>query len=130
MKKFKYLMIAAIAAAVLVCSVFSINAQGKYGDVNSDGVVNLKDAVVLQKYLLEMEDLNSEQQMYADVNADGKINLLDVIYIQQYCMEKINKFPAEDVTQPTTQASTQPTTQAATQASTDSDGWNNIVVKP
>ena len=42
------------------------------GDVNSDGVANIKDVIVLRKYLLMKNNLNEVEQLAADTDLDGK----------------------------------------------------------
>ena len=54
----------------------------KYGDLNSDGKINLLDLVAMRKYLAKWSitvDKNA-----ADCNADGKINLMDLILLRKY----------------------------------------------
>ncbi len=54
----------------------------KSGDVNNDGNVNMKDIVLLQKYLNGYDvTINTSA---SDVNADGKINMKDIALLQQY----------------------------------------------
>jgi len=60
--------------------------ENPYGDVNTDGTIDLKDALLLQKYLLgiESEGFNAK---YADVNIDGQIDLKDLLNIKKYLAE-------------------------------------------
>ena len=54
---------------------------GILGDVNGDGVVNVKDASAIQKYAAEMTvELNLK---LADYNKDGCVNVKDVTDIQK-----------------------------------------------
>ena len=66
------------------------------GDVNGDGVVNIQDATLLQRYLAEFTtedgkpllDLNNKQTFFrADANGDGKVNVRDVTAIQRKAAE-------------------------------------------
>ena len=66
------------------------------GDVNGDGVVNIQDATLLQRYLAEFTtedgkpllDLNNKQTFFrADANGDGKVNVRDVTAIQRKSAE-------------------------------------------
>ena len=53
-----------------------------YGDLNSDGKINLFDLIAMRKYLAKWSitvDLDA-----ADCNADGKINLFDLILMRKY----------------------------------------------
>jgi len=52
------------------------------GDVNADGVVDIKDVRILAKYIIEKtSSYSSEQLMIGDMNNDGKIKMNDVIKI-------------------------------------------------
>ena len=57
-----------------------------YGDVNDDGIVNLQDTYVLQRYVARWPDYPAESLNLdaADVNADGIINLQDVYTLQRH----------------------------------------------
>ena len=52
------------------------------GDVNGNGVVNLKDVALLQQFLCEWDVVIIEAA--SDPNGDGKISLKDVALLQQY----------------------------------------------
>lgn len=53
------------------------------GDINLDGVVNLKDAIVAQKVVLKMITLTSQQISIGDLDGDGDVKLYDAIMIQK-----------------------------------------------
>lgn len=59
------------------------------GDVSLDGKVNLKDAILVQRYVGRAIGLSEEQLKYADVNNDGKINLKDALIIQRIALGKL-----------------------------------------
>ena len=56
----------------------------KRGDVNGDGVINIRDANLIQKYVAKtgggLVELVLEQ---ADVNSDGRISILDATCLQK-----------------------------------------------
>ncbi len=52
-----------------------------YGDVNFDGVIDIRDAVLVMKHILAIETLDEIQIEAADVNLDGKIDVRDVALI-------------------------------------------------
>lgn len=54
------------------------------GDVNSDGNINLEDAIIAQKYSLSLIDFFESQKLCADVDEDSNVNTLDAIYILKY----------------------------------------------
>ena len=58
-----------------------------YGDVNGDGILNLKDLKLMRFYfsgLADIEDLDADGR---DVNRDGSLTVGDVTMIQQYIAE-------------------------------------------
>ncbi len=62
---------------------FIVKEQGNAGDINGDGDVNTKDAVLLKKYLAEYTGLNINLDA-ADVNGDGEVNTKDAVRLLQY----------------------------------------------
>lgn len=57
----------------------------KIGDINRDGLVNLMDITILQKYLLKIDILEVQQFEIADINNDGKINAFDFVSLKRLC---------------------------------------------
>ena len=53
------------------------------GDVNNDGVVDILDAVLVQKYSADKAELSQEQIKVADFNGDGNVDILDATAIQK-----------------------------------------------
>ena len=53
-----------------------------YGDLNSDGLVNKKDSLLMKMYLADNATVIDMQA--ADVYADGTINKKDSLYLKQY----------------------------------------------
>ena len=56
------------------------------GDVNSDGNVNLRDAIEIQKCVLSLISFDENQRKCGDVDKSGSLKLLDSIYVQKYCL--------------------------------------------
>ncbi|MGN0593425.1 MAG: dockerin type I repeat-containing protein, partial [Ruminococcus sp.] len=54
-----------------------------YGDINQDGKTTITDAVALQKYLITLKTLTSEQLSLADINGDGRVNTFDLSLLKQ-----------------------------------------------
>lgn len=52
------------------------------GDVNRDGILNIKDATLIQKYLVQLKTLDDEQKALADINGDKVISIKDAAKIQ------------------------------------------------
>lgn len=80
-------------AAIKVAS-FQYGEKPAYtlGDVNNDGNIDAKDAVLVLRYAAKLTDLNSQQQLSADVNADGAIDAKDAVKILRYAAELITSF--------------------------------------
>ena len=55
----------------------------KNGDINIDGLVNVKDYILVRQHLLKIISLNSNQLKLADFNGDGKISSADYIQIKK-----------------------------------------------
>lgn len=53
------------------------------GDVNSDDILSMLDTVLLQKHLLTLKDLTTEQLKLADMNSDGKVNIFDLALLKE-----------------------------------------------
>lgn len=51
------------------------------GDVNSDGLLNIQDIVIIINFILNIDNPSEEQLSIADMNDDGTLNILDVIII-------------------------------------------------
>lgn len=56
------------------------------GDVNDDGVVDLIDSVLLERYLAEWDDVTINL-VNADVNGDGEVDLIDSVILDRYLAE-------------------------------------------
>ena len=71
----------------------------KYGDVNNDGKVNVKDVTFLQKSIINFEGFeiaDGTRAFYAaDVNGDNKLDITDCTTIMKYAVRAIKKFPVE-----------------------------------
>ena len=53
------------------------------GDVDCNGIVNINDATLLQKFIAKAVKLNAYQQKIADCNNDGRLTIADVTAIQK-----------------------------------------------
>jgi len=62
------------------------------GDVNCDGVVSIYDVTMLQKNLVQLQELDELQKLIADVNKDTVLDVNDVTLIQKYIVKLINNF--------------------------------------
>lgn len=58
------------------------------GDVNDNGVVNIVDATLIQKYTTKVMTFNQIELQVADYNNDGKVNVKDCTAIQKSLVVK------------------------------------------
>ena len=54
----------------------------KYGDVNNDGSIDLKDVTELRRALADWDVTINEKA--ADVNKDGSLDLKDLVILRRY----------------------------------------------
>ena len=79
-------------AAAMLCSaavfmpdtqIAASAAERAVGDLNGDGTVNLKDVVILRRYIAGDWDVSLDDQT-ADLNENGKVNMKDVALLRRY----------------------------------------------
>lgn len=58
------------------------------GDVNGDGIIDLKDFVLIQSHILKKNILSEEKFYAGDVNYDGSIVLADFVLVQSHILNK------------------------------------------
>ena len=75
--------------AVTTAPVTTATPSGKiiYGDVNSDGDVDLSDLTVLSQHLLKDIALSGNELKAADCNGDGSVDITDIAVLKQYVMK-------------------------------------------
>lgn len=66
-----------------------------YGDVDGDGKVTLKDAILVRNYLIGRNTLTGDQLKRADVDGDGNVTLMDANDIKYKVVGIITTFKAE-----------------------------------
>ena len=57
-----------------------------YGDCSGDGVISIKDLLLVQKYLLKSQDITGAYNVAADVSKDGSVTIKDLLLIQKYLL--------------------------------------------
>lgn len=62
------------------------------GDVNNDGVVDVMDSIMIQRFTTESVELTDDQKYAADVNNDGEVDIIDAMQIQKFTVEKLDEF--------------------------------------
>ncbi|MCQ2405483.1 MAG: dockerin type I repeat-containing protein, partial [Clostridia bacterium] len=60
-----------------------------YGDANDDGAVNMKDVLLMRKYMAEMPVTISFEN--SDVDVSGTVNMKDVLAVRKFLAEIIDK---------------------------------------
>ncbi len=70
-------------SVTLDCTDATIISNQINGDVNSDTFINLKDIVLLKRYVAEGYDV-SINLYSADINKDGAINIIDIMLSERY----------------------------------------------
>jgi len=66
-----------------------------YGDPNADGVVDMGDAILAERFALGLSVPTADQRKRADVDGDGLVTMADVQLIEQYVLGAITQFPVE-----------------------------------
>ena len=86
MKLWRMMLVCTVVITLLLTStIASLSIQGgsvRYGDVNGDGEVNMKDVLVIRKSIAGQDVLID--QIAADVDGDGQINMKDVLLIRKF----------------------------------------------
>ena len=67
------------------------------GDINKDGVVNILDATLIQKYLAGYEKLTGAQKMLTCAYNYEDIDVAEATTIQKYCTNLIDEMPNNNV---------------------------------
>ncbi len=67
-----------------------------YGDVDMDGTVTTKDAVLILQKIAGKKELSTKQIKIADVDGDKKLNQIDVQLILKKVGKRIQRFPIEE----------------------------------
>jgi len=86
-------IIASVFCLSLLCTPFSVSSAddtAKYGDLNSDGAVDLTDMTCLSLHLLGDMELDDAVITYADVTGDNEVNLADLAHFKQYISKEEN----------------------------------------
>lgn len=72
-----------LSKEVCVLRVLDVGSELPRGDVNGDGQVTMADVVLLQKYLLCMEQLTVAQGARAEFTGDGKLTAADLTLLKR-----------------------------------------------
>lgn len=83
-----FLSVLLILIAIFALTVFAARSDVIRGDANSDGVVGVKDLMLLRQYLANY-DFDNQVSAFdigtgADVDGDGSVTLKDVVSLRRY----------------------------------------------
>lgn len=53
------------------------------GDINDDGKIDIKDLVLLRKYLINAQKFDKNQEIVADISKDNKIDIKDLVLMRK-----------------------------------------------
>ena len=90
----------AVSVGSAMLSALHVNAEGFRikGDVNADGVFDIADVVLLQKWLLAVPDTHLENWQAADLCKDNRLDVFDLCLMKReliYASEAVHiTFPA------------------------------------
>ncbi len=77
-------------------TVSTAAASAGRGDVNADGVISIKDSLMLRKYMSALYDPSGEEldnfKTAADVDKSGRVNAKDSRYLKMYLVCEITSF--------------------------------------
>ena len=62
---------------------FEVIPEYEIGDVDLSGIVDIRDATLIQSYSVALKELSDYQLSLADVNGDGAVNVADATQIQR-----------------------------------------------
>ena len=58
-----------------------------HGDANLSGVVDIADAVLIERYIVGLEELSDEAYLSADANLDGFVTIADSVLVKRFVVE-------------------------------------------
>lgn len=126
-------LLSILMAAVLLITTLVVSTSGaaqqelKLGDADGDGDISILDATAIQRHLASIDILDAAAIERAKVNGDQELSILDATSIQRYLVNLLDRFPAEDMTEPTQPA--EPTAEPATSVQpTEAPGTRTIYV--
>jgi len=67
------------------------STQITLGDVNHDNIINIKDALMIAQYYVDLDPQNFDVSA-ADTNCDGSVTILDALLVAQYYVGLITQF--------------------------------------
>lgn len=89
-----------IAVSIISANLITVFASEKYGDVNSDGVIDASDALHILKHSAKVDVLEENKLIYADVDGNNSIDAKDSLYVLKYSANIISCFPVDEYNEP------------------------------
>ena len=89
-----------------------------YGDLDKDGVVSMKDVLLMRKHISGFMAINQEA---GDVDGDGQVTMKDVLLMRKQIANPSMTFPVEAQASVTTKSTTSTTKQTTTTQKVDSN---------
>lgn len=81
-------------------SVYAVTESYYYGDMNSDGILNVFDLIMMKKAHLGSITLTEIQKELADLDESSEFDVSDIKMLQDYLVKRIDSFPAGAVYEP------------------------------
>lgn len=60
------------------------------GDISKDGITNVKDLVIMRKYLLQIQEFDEIEEKAADVSEDLEVTIKDLVQIRKIIINKLD----------------------------------------
>ncbi|MDE7120664.1 MAG: dockerin type I repeat-containing protein, partial [Oscillospiraceae bacterium] len=103
------------------------------GDLNQDISVGVADVILMQKYLLGLEQITEEQFRIGDLDSDGIINIYDFVLLKQVVLNGAwtmirHELPQDEPDKPDISENFIPAPIAEIDASLPSQGNANLVI--
>lgn len=73
----------------------AVPADDIYGDVNRDGQISMRDALLALKLASNLEERTDEKVLSADVDNNGTVNAEDALIIMEYVLGERSFFPSK-----------------------------------
>ena len=95
----KKLLCLLVTLCLLWCAALPAAARAVTpGDVNADGQISAKDALLILRQAVGKEKLSGAALQAADVTGKGDPNAVDALYVLQKAVGKRPYFPVERIT--------------------------------
>lgn len=59
-----------------------------YGDTSGDGLIDIRDLLVVQKHLVKSKTLDGAYLTSSDINKDGNVDIRDLLLLQKYILKQ------------------------------------------